>query len=74
MNILIKYVLLIIFYKILYQNENEISLDVTGIQVLVVLMIETALNDRWECWLLQDYTNVIILYKKYNIQNKMHLN
>ena len=46
MNILIKYVLLIIFYKILYQNENEISLDVTGIQVLVVLMIETALNDR----------------------------
>ena len=46
MTILIKYILLILFYKILYQNENEISLDVTGIQVLVVLMIETALNDR----------------------------
>ena len=45
MNILIKYVLLILFHKILYQNENEISLDVTGIQV-VALRIETALNDR----------------------------
>ena len=42
MNILIKYILLILFYKILYQNENEISLDVTGIQV--VFRIETALN------------------------------
>ena len=72
MNILIKYILLILFYKKLYQNENEISLDVTGIQV--VFMIETALNDRLECWYLHDYTNVIILYKIYNIQNKMHLN
>ncbi len=44
MNFLIKYALSILFHKILYQNE--ISLDVTGIQVLVVLMIETALNDR----------------------------
>ena len=72
MNILIKYVLLILFYKILYQNENKISLDVTGIQV--VFRIETALNYWWECWHLQDYTNAIISYKKYNIQNKMHLN
>ena len=42
MNILIKCVLLILFDKILYQNENKISLDVTGIQV--VFRIETALK------------------------------
>ena len=70
MTILIKYILLILFYKILHQNENEISLDVTGIQV-VALRIETALNDRWECWHLHDYTNVIISYKIYNIQKRM---
>ena len=40
MNILIKCVLLILFDKILHQNENKISLDVTGIQV--VFRIETA--------------------------------
>ena len=42
MNFLIKYLLLILFKKILYQNENEISLDVTSTQV--IFRIETALN------------------------------
>ena len=70
MNFLIKYALSILFHKILYQNE--ISLDVTGIQV--VFRIETALKYWWECWYLQEYTNVIISYKIYNIQNKMYLN
>ena len=42
MNILNKYVLLILVKKILNQNENEISLDVTSIQV--IFRIETALN------------------------------
>ena len=54
------------FKKYFYQNENEISLDVTGIQVLFV--IETALNYWWEYWHLQDYTNAIISYKIYNIE------
>ena len=58
-------------YGILYQNENKINLDVTGIQV--VFRIETALKYLLECWHLQDYTNVIISYKICNIQNKMHL-
>ena len=40
MNFLIKYALSILFHKILYQNE--ISLDITGIQV--VFRIETALK------------------------------
>ena len=61
-----------IIYKILYQNENEICLDVTGEQV--VFRIETALNYWWEYWNLQDYTNAIISYKMYNIPHKMHLN
>ena len=42
MNISIKYVLFILVYKIFHQNEDELSLDVTGRQV--VFRIETALN------------------------------
>ena len=72
MNISIKYVSLILFNKILYQNENEISLDVIGIQV--VFRIERALKYCWESWHLQDYTNVIFSYNIYNIQNIIFLN